>query len=95
MRNHLAQFTYLQLLDLLTTLIFLTHRVPESNPLVNLLMHSTGSPLAGLIVIKLAAFGVAFYCWRRARLKVLWIVNLFYSAVIVWNLVALLTARPH
>ena len=94
MRNHLAQFGYLQLLDLLTTLIFMTHQIQESNPLVKLLMHSAGSPLAGLIVTKLAAFAVALYCWRRARLKVLWIVNLFYSAVVVWNLVALLVSHP-
>ena len=94
MRNHLAQFGYLQLLDLLTTMIFLTHRIEESNPLVKLLMYSAGSPLGGLIVTKLAAFAVALYCWRRARLKVLWIVNLFYSAVVVWNLVALLVSHP-
>ena len=94
MRNQLAQFGYLQLLDLLTTLAFLTHRVEESNPLVKLLIHSAGSPFTGLIVTKLVAFAVALYCWRGARLRVLWIVNLFYSGVVVWNLVALLLSNP-
>jgi len=95
MRNHLAQFGYLQLLDLLTTLIALSHRGEETNPLVELLIRSFGSPITGLAVTKLAAFAVALYCWRRKRLRVLWIVNLFYSAVVVWNLVAMLLSHPH
>ena len=95
MRNQLAQFVYLQLLDVLTTLLYFAHQGPEANPLVKLLMHSAGSPLAGLAVTKLLALGVALYCWRRSREKLLWRVNLFYSAVVVWNLVALLTSHPH
>lgn len=90
MRNQLAQFGYLQLLDLLTTQACLVHRVQEGNPLVRMLMHSAGSPLGGLVATKLLAFGVAIYCWRRSREKLLWGINLFYSAVVVWNLVALL-----
>jgi hypothetical protein len=82
------------LLDVLTTLLAMAHLGPESNPLVKLLMHSAGSPIVGLAVAKLLAFGVALYCWRRSREKLLWGVNLFYSAVVVWNLVALLTSHP-
>ncbi len=69
------------------------HHVQEANPLVEMLMHSAGSPLAGLVVTKLLAFGVAVYCWRRSREKLLWGINLFYSAVVVWNLVALLVSH--
>ncbi len=94
MRNQLAQFIYLQLLDLLTTLACLAHRIHESNPMVEFLMRATGSPLAGLGAIKLLAFAVAFYCWRRSREKLLWGVNLFYSSVVVWNLVVLIRAHP-
>jgi hypothetical protein len=93
-RNQLAQFVYLQLLDLLTTLVFLAHRVEESNPLVRLLMHFAGSPIGGLVAIKLVAVGIALYCWRRSREKLLWGINLFYSAVVVWNLVALVASHP-
>ncbi|MCL5744476.1 MAG: DUF5658 family protein [Acidobacteria bacterium] len=93
MRNLLAQFVYLQLLDVLTTLTFLVHGVQESNPLVQHLINATGSPAAGLAVTKILAFGVALFCWRRGKQKLLWGVNLFYSAVVVWNLVALL--RSH
>ena len=94
MRNQLAQFGYLQLLDVLTTLLCMAHQGQETNPLVKLLMHSGGSPIVGLVVTKLLAFGVALYCWRRSREKLLWGVNLFYSSVVVWNLVALLVSHP-
>jgi len=93
-RNQLAQFIYLQLLDVLTTLLHLTRQGEESNPLVRLLIHSAGSPVAGLVVTKLLAFGLALYCWRRSRGRLLWGVNLFYSAVVVWNLVTLLASQP-
>lgn len=94
MRNQLAQFGYLQLLDVLTTLLYMAHRGQESNPLIKLLMHSAGSPMGGLVVAKLLAFGIALYCWRRSREKLLWGVNLAYSALVVWNLVALLVSHP-
>ena len=94
MRNQLAQFVYLQLLDVLTTLVYMEHRGRESNPLVKLLMHSAGSPIGGLLLTKLLAFGIALYCWRRSREKMLWGVNLFYSAVVVWNLVMLMVSYP-
>ena len=67
--------------------------VQESNPLVKMLMHSAGSPAGGLALTKVVAFGIALYCWRRSREKLLWGINLFYSAVVVWNLVALLTSH--
>ena len=95
MRNQLAQFAYLQLLDLMTTLLCMAHLGQETNPLVKLLIHSAGSPVVGLAVTKLLAVGVALYCWRRSREKLLWGVNLFYSAVVVWNLVALVSSHPH
>jgi hypothetical protein len=45
-------------------------------------------------VTKLLAIAVALYCWRRSREKLLWGVNLFYSAVVVWNLSMLLASHP-
>ncbi len=94
MRNQLAQFGYLQLLDFLTTVACLIHGVGESNPLVIRLMTLTGSPMAGLALSKLLAFGLALYCWRKSRAKLLWGINLFYSAVVVWNLVAMIRSHP-
>ena len=93
-RNLLAQFMYLQLLDVMTTLACLVHGLQESNPLVQHLMNATGSPAAGLAVSKLLAFGVALFCWRRGKHKLLWGVNLFYSFIVVWNLTVLLRNHP-
>jgi len=93
-RNQLAQFVYLQLLDVLTTVVYLVYRGEEANPLVNLLIRAAGSPMGGLLLTKLVALGLALYCWRRSRERLLWGVNLFYSAVVVWNLVALLRHHP-
>ena len=92
LRNQLAQFGYLQLLDFMSTMACLIHHVQESNPLVRALIHSAGSPVGGLVATKVLAFGIAIYCWRRSREKLLWGINLFYSAVVVWNLAALLAS---
>ena len=46
----LALFSYLQFLDLLTTLAFLSVGVQEANPLVNLALKSSDHPLYALLV---------------------------------------------
>jgi hypothetical protein len=86
----LVQFSYLQLLDILTTLVFLTSGVHEANPVVKLAMVAARSPLWGLLILKLFAVGGALYCTRTARLRLLTRINLFFAALVVWNLVALL-----
>jgi len=88
--NLLAQFLYLQLLDVLTTLAFLSSGGSEVNPVIRLLVGGAGSPLIGLLAAKLIAFGLAGYCWRSRRQKLLVRVNIFYAALVAWNLVAFL-----
>jgi hypothetical protein len=88
--NLLAQFFYLQLLDVLTTLAFLAGGVKEVNPVIRLLIGGAGSPLAGLLAAKLIALGLAGYCWRSRRERLLARVNIFYAALVAWNLVAFL-----
>jgi hypothetical protein len=86
----LAQFAYLQLLDLLTTMAVLAIGVHEGNPIVRFLMNSAGSPLAGLAAVKVLALGLAVYCWRRGRHRLLKNATLFYAGLVAWNLVAFL-----
>ena len=90
MPNLLTQFAYLQLLDLLTTLTFLASGVGEANPMVRFLVVGAGSALGGLLAAKLVALGLAYHCWRGQRLRLLRRVNLFYAALVTWNLLALL-----
>ncbi len=89
MLSLIAQFTYLQLLDLLTTLVFLLGGLREANPAVNLLIQTTGTPLAGLLAVKAAGLGLGFYCWRGGRQKLLARANIFYALLVAWNLVAI------
>jgi hypothetical protein len=86
----LVQFSYLQLLDILTTLLFLTSGVKEANPVVRLAMAATHSPLVGLLILKVLALAFALYCVFTARARVLKRINLFFALLVIWNLVALL-----
>ena len=90
MLNLLAQFFYLQFLDLLTTLAFLAAGVQESNPLIRLLLQSVGTPLAGLLIAKGLAAALAVFCWRSNRQRLLARTNVFYAVLVAWNLVAFL-----
>jgi hypothetical protein len=88
----LLQYSYLQVLDLLTTMAFLLHGVREGNPLVRWSMHLTASPLGGLILVKLMAVALGLYCWRVGRSRLLTRINILFALVVTWNLAALILA---
>ncbi len=88
--NLVIQFSYLQLLDVLTTLAFLAGGAREANPIVRLALSVAPTPLAGLLAIKLVAIGLALYCWRTSRTRLLTLANLFFACLVTWNLVAVL-----
>ena len=92
MNQLLLQYSYLQVLDLLTTLAFMLHGVREGNPLVRMMMHVTSNPLNGLLLVKVVAVGLGFYCWRVGRDKLLARINILFALVIAWNLAALILA---
>jgi hypothetical protein len=89
-RYFLAQFCYLQFLDLLTTLAFLCNGVAEANPVVRLAMAAAGSRLLGLIAVKMLAVAGAWYCAVCGRWRLLVRVNVFFAALIVWNVLAMI-----
>jgi hypothetical protein len=89
----LAQFVCLQLLDVLTTLLFLARGVAEANPLVRPLLGAAAHPTLGLALVKTAGILLAFYAWRSGRVRLLRRVNLFYVLCLAWNLAALVAAR--
>jgi hypothetical protein len=84
------QFSYLQVLDYLTTIAFLMLGIQEGNPLVRWAMDSAPSPFAGLAMVKIAALGLAFYCVKLGKLGLLSRVNILFAIVVAWNLVALI-----
>lgn len=92
---HLLHFTYLQILDVLTTLAFLMQGVGEANPLVRLMIQVAPSPWLGLVMVKSGAVMLAIYCWRVGRERLLFKANLFFAVLVVWNLCALVIRAAH
>jgi hypothetical protein len=90
--NALTHYSYLQVLDLLSTLAFITYGVSEANPLVVFAMNATHSPFIGLALIKGLGIALGFYCWHGGRLALLSRANLGFSLLIAWNLLALIVA---
>jgi len=88
----LLQYSYLQVLDLLTTLAFMLHGVREGNPLVRMMMHMTTNPLGGLVAVKLIAVALGLYCWKVGRRRLLSRINIAFALVVAWNLGALILA---
>jgi len=86
----LLQYSYLQMLDLLTTMAFLLHGIHEGNPLVRFALRYSSHPLGGLLVVKTLALALGIYCWRCGRERLLTRINILFAIVVAWNLVALI-----
>ena len=90
MTHLVMQYSYLQVLDLLTTIAFLVHGVREGNPVVRWMLDIAPSPLSGLLAVKGLALILGIYCWRLGKARLLTGINLFFAAIVAWNLVALI-----
>jgi hypothetical protein len=90
MTSLILQYSYLQILDLLTTTAFLLNGVHEANPLVKAMMRATSSPLGGLLVVKLLAVALGLYCWRVGKGSLLKRINVFFALLVIWNILALI-----
>ncbi len=90
MTQLLIQYSYLQILDFLTTTVFLLNGIHEGNPLVRYAIRYGPTPLGGLFLIKVAAIGLGVYCWRFGRYKLLGRVNILFALIVTWNLAALI-----
>ena len=97
--SHFIQFSYLQVLDLLTTVAFLVNGVQEGNPLVRLALKMSPHPLGGLVGIKVVAVLLGIYCWRLGKDRLLARANVLFALLVAWNMLALIlgssfNARP-
>lgn len=79
-------FVGLQGLDLLTTMIAFRMGAFEVNPLVAHLTVTFGR-FGGVLLSKLIAIGIAM-----GVRKLLWVINIFYVVIILWNSINLLSA---
>ncbi len=91
MNQLLLQYSYLQVLDLMTTVAFLLHGIREANPLVRVAL-DTPHPLEGLVAVKILAVALGFYCWWAGRERLLLRMNILFALVVAWNLAALIIA---
>lgn len=92
LNQQLLQYSYLQVLDFLTTIAFMINGVREGNPLVRLALRYAPHPLGGLLAVKVLAVGLGLYCWTRGRDRLLSRMNLLFAVLVAWNLAALIIA---
>jgi hypothetical protein len=90
MNQLLLQYSYLQILDFLTTVAFLLSGVKEGNPFVRLIISLCPSVVMGLLLVKAAAVILGVYCWHMGRERTLLRINILFAVLIAWNLVALI-----
>jgi Domain of unknown function (DUF5658) len=83
-RQLIEVFLYLQILDILTTLIGFSLGNTEASPFVRLMVQ--WGPVNGLLVSKILAVGLAFACLLLRRRKLILWINYWYAAVVAWNL---------
>ena len=86
----LQLFLYLQVLDVLSTALGFRLGLVEASPFIQFLMRF--GVLSGLVASKVVALGLTVFCVWRQRLRVIAIINYWYAALVVWNLL-LITYR--
>jgi hypothetical protein len=84
------QYSYLQVLDFLSTIAFLLMGIQEGNPLVRLALQLAPTPLYGLAAVKLIAVALGIYCSKMGKARLLARINVLFALVVVWNLVAVI-----
>jgi len=82
-------FIYLQLLDLLTTLIGIRMGAAEASPFIRGLMHF--GPSLGVVLSKVFALGLGGVCIQLKKHYLIRWITYWYGGLVVWNLMVLLT----
>jgi hypothetical protein len=86
-------FIYLQLLDLLTTLLGFRLGAAEASPFIRLMMHV--GPATGVIASKVLALGIAGLCFYMNKSHVIRWISYWFGALVIWNLIVMLAASGH
>jgi hypothetical protein len=83
-------FIYLQLLDLLTTLVGFKLGAGEASPFIRVLMHA--GPIWGVALSKVVALGLGALCVYTNKTHVIRWITYWYCGLVVWNLMVMLAA---
>ena len=87
-RTLLEVFLYLQILDVMSTLIGFSLGNTEASPFIRLLIR--WGPVTGLVCSKLFAAGCLTICILLHRWGFIRWINYWYAALVMWNLVIIL-----
>jgi len=83
-------FVYLQLLDLLTTLVGFRVGAAEVSPFIRMLMHA--GPAIGVAISKVFALALGGVCVAAKKRHLLLWISYWYAGLVVWNLMVVLTS---
>jgi hypothetical protein len=86
-------FIYLQLLDLLTTLLGFRLGASEASPFVRLMMHC--GAFNGVIASKVLALVIGALCIYFDKARVIRWISYWYGGLVIWNLMVMLVAQGH
>ena len=84
-------FVYLQLLDLVTTLLGFRVGAVEASPFIAKLIHSS-SPILGVAASKGLAIGIGAVCMFTGRARLVGWINYWYAGLVIWNLSIIMIA---
>ena len=77
-------FLYLQVLDVITTMLGFRSGLSEASPFIHFLMGF--GIVGGLLGSKIIGVGIGAFCVWRRRFRVIALINYWYAALIFWNL---------
>ena len=83
-------FIYLQLLDVLTTLVGFKLGATDASPFIQALMHV--GPAAGVVASKVLALGIGAICIYAGKHRLIRWITYWSSGLVVWNLMVVLAA---
>jgi hypothetical protein len=81
-------FIYLQLLDLLTTLVGFKMGASEASPFIRMLMQF--GPATGVAASKIIALGLGALCVYLKKQHIIRWATYWYGCLVVWNLMVML-----
>ena len=98
MRRHfptpsLTVFIFLQVLDILTTLLGLEMGAQESSMFLGRLMRA--GPVAALLIAKIIAVLLVAMAMKFKRPRMVVFLNYWFAVVVSWNLAVLLLSQLH
>ena len=88
-RPSLSIFVFLQILDILTTLIGLSLGAGEASAFVATLMHL--GPIQGLLISKILAVILVLIALRRRQPRIVVLANFWFAGLVTWNLALIFT----